>query len=246
MWLSGDGHLLITDSQGRQIGYIGNEFVNQIPDAYGGIIDGGLGIELEPIYVLPTGQDYSILLDGQTITQTQTVAVTQFGSGFATSVEHIVLTSSTQDELYIAPDGTSITYEAEQAREVTFLLAKSETDKSFQFQIGGADIGSGQVISTTIDTNTDQLLFNNAQANGGQYNLEIKRVSVAGQNTFVHDDIAITATDTHYLDYGSWNGTGSITLYIDHGSDGTIDETIVLENQIQTEGSMYLPIMRRN
>ena len=235
-----------TDSQVRQIGYIGNQFVNDIPRAIGSVIPGGLGIPVEPIYYLPITDTYTILLDGQTITETNTVDVTQFGPGYAVSVDGIPLTQPTQDQFSFSPDGTQLSYAVNSTKQVTLTIATDTLNESYQFQLGATDIGTGQVVSMTVDADTDQLLFNNAQAGGGQYDLEIKRVSVAGENIFVHGNITIAATDTHYLDYGSWNGTGSITLYIDHGSDGTIDETIVLENQIVSESTLYLPLLQRN
>jgi hypothetical protein len=43
---------------------------------------------------------------------------------------------------------------------------------------------------------------------------------------FVHSGIAITATDTQYINYGTWNGTDDVTVQIDQGSDGSIEQTI--------------------
>jgi len=97
LWLTGAGHLLVTDAQGRRIGYSGNQFLNEIPMAYESSIDGGLGVETEPIYTLPLTQTYSILLDGQTLTQTQMATVTEFGPGYATAVEGVTVGPWTLD-----------------------------------------------------------------------------------------------------------------------------------------------------
>ena len=59
---------------------------------------------------------------------------------------------------------------------------------------------------------------------------------------FVHRELAVAATDTHYVDYGNWNEYEPLTLSVDHGSDGTIDEVIQIENQV---GRIYLPITLR-
>ena len=110
-------------------------------------------------------------------------------------------------------------------------MALDGADASNQLQINGADIGAGQVVTLTADVSNGQLVFNNAQAGGGEYNLALRRVSAAGRQEFNHTGLAISATDTHYADYGAWDGSGPMTLYVDHGSDGTVDETYVLENQ---------------
>jgi hypothetical protein len=87
------------------------------------------------------------------------------------------------------------------------------------------------------------MLHSDAQADGGAYDLKVTRVSSAGQRLFLHRAIAISATDTHYADYGAWDGSGSMTLYIDHGSDGDIEETLTLENQLSR---IYLPLVLKN
>jgi hypothetical protein len=65
-------------------------------------------------------------------------------------------------------------------------------------------------------------------------------VSSIGTEWFAHNDLTIAAGDTQYAAYRSWDGQGVMTLEVDHGSDGTIDETVSLENQIRR---VYLPVI---
>ncbi len=239
-WLSGEGHLLITDSQGRRIGYVGDQFVSEVPGAFGTVPPGGLGLPAEPIYYLPVTGTYTILLDGQILTQTATAAVTQFGPGYATSVQDVAVETGTQDLLAFAPDGTELAYRSSTDKETALILALDQVSESVQFEIGHADVGANQVVTLTADMSTGQLAFNNAQASGGEYDLEIWRVGAAGEQWFVHTGLVISATDTHYVDYGTWDGSGPMTLYVDHGSDGTIDETWVVGNQVRR---IYLPLV---
>ena len=243
VWLIGQGHLLLTDSQGRHIGYVTDQFVNEIPGAYGGIVDGGIGIEMEPIYHFPLSDTYTILLDGQTLTQTETVAVTQFGPGYAVSVDDVLLGPTSQDGLVIAPDGTQLAYQSGDAKEATLTLALDGASESDQFQVSGADVGAGQVVTLTADVGNGQLVFDNAQSAGGVYDLEITRVSTAGKQTFLHAGLVISATDTHFVDYGAWDGSGPITVCTDYGSNGTTDDCSEMENQANR---IYLPLILRN
>jgi hypothetical protein len=242
VWLTGEGHLLLTDSLGRRIGYVGDQFVNEVPEAFGTVPPGGLGIPAEPIYYLPLTNTYTILLDGQTLTQTDTVAVTQFGPGYAVAVKDVALGSASQDRLTFAPDGTQLVYRPNGTEEATLVLALDSTDESHQLRINGADVGAGQVVTLTADVNSGQLVYDNAQASGGAYDLEIERISATGKQRFFHAGLVIAATDTHSADYGAWIGSGPMTLYIDHGSDGTIDETMQLENEVSR---IYLPLVLR-
>ncbi|NTV65661.1 MAG: hypothetical protein HGA65_19300 [Oscillochloris sp.] len=91
-----------------------------------------------------------------------------------------------------------------------------------------------------LDTVHSQVVFTGAQA-GSAYNLEIMRVSAAGEQRFAHQDVTIAGTDTHYMSYGTWDGIGSMTVQIDHGSNGTIDSTVTLLN----EHKVYLPMIPR-
>jgi Tol biopolymer transport system component len=237
--LTGGGHLLITDSQGQRLGYDGNQLVSEIPGAYASAIDAGVGIELEPIYVLPLTETYTILLDGQVLTQTETTAITQFGPGYAVSVDDILLGPASRDELTFTSDGTDLSYQASEGKRVTLTLALENANESYQFQVKGADIGAGQIVTAAVETSTTQLVLNNAQAGGGEYDLNIRCTNTTGEQSFDHFGVVISATDTHFMDYGCTSG--SISLHIDHGSDGTIDETVILENQVR----IYLPLVLR-
>jgi hypothetical protein len=256
VWLTGQSHLLLTDSEGRRIGYVGDQFVNEIPGAFRSVPVGGLGVSQEPIYSLPLTTTYAILLSGQTLTQTQTVGVAQFGPGYAISADDVTLNPSTNDTLTFAPDGTQMTYRPGNSKSITMTLALDGSSESNQFKIKGADISSGKVTTVTVTTgnvarlvfsnrqvgNGNFLVFNNKETNGGAYDLEMSRVGTAGERKFAHFGIVVSATDTHYVDYGTWDGTGPVTLYIDRGSKGTIDETRPLSNQAN---QLFLPFIIR-
>ena len=99
-------------------------------------------------------------------------------------------------------------------------------------------IGANQRVTVAAQESTGRLVYSNAQASGGDYGIFVRRVSSSGVQLFAHNDLTIGSGDTHYADYRNWNGRGSMTLQIDRGSNGTIDETVPLENQIR---SVYLP-----
>jgi hypothetical protein len=240
VWLDGGGHLLITDGQGRRIGFVGDQFVNEIPGAFDTLPLGGLGLPVEPIYSLPITQTYTILLDGQTLTQTNTVELTQFGPGYAIAIGDVQLASTSRDRVTVGPAGTQLAYQPNHAEEATLTIALDSAAESDRFTIHAADVRAGEPVTVSVNMSTGQLVFNNARASGGEYNLNVYRVNAAGPQLFVHTDITILATDTHYLDYGTWNGSEPMLLEIDHGSNGTIDEQIPLENQVRL---LLLPLI---
>jgi hypothetical protein len=243
IWLRGGGHLLVGDSRGRCIGYVDDQFIDEAPGAYASVIDGGLGTKTEPIYTIPLTDTYSILLDGQTLTQTVTTAVTQYGPGYAVSVADVALTPGSADELVIVPEGTGVAYQPSSAKEATLTLALDYIAESYQLSVREADVGAGQLVTMTADSVTGRAVFDNSQTDGGVYDLSVRRVSSTGSEWFAHAGIAVSAGDTHYADYEGWDGEGALTLQIDRGSDGSIDEAIPLENELER---VYLPLVARD
>lgn len=80
---------------------------------------------------------------------------------------------------------------------------------------------------------------------GGQirYNLELQHSS--GQR-FIHYELELLSTDTHLLTPVDWAALDNsvVHLEIDRGSDGTVDETVILEDQDDSLTlSIYLPVM---
>jgi hypothetical protein len=243
VWLTGAQHLLITDSQGRRIGYLGDQTINEIPGATDYVGDGGLGIDEEPIYTLPLTDTYSILLDGQTLTQTQNASLVEFGPGYASGAENILVDSATQDQVGIAPDGTLVSYTASASKQITLLLTTDSSSEGYEFRLEGVYLPAGQPVIGTVDPGSGQLAFDNRNGQDGTYNLAITRANTTGQYKFFHPGIPALAGDIHSLDYAGWDGAGDMLLLVDHGGDGTIDATVPLANQ---NLSLFLPLVEKN
>lgn len=239
--LSGPGHLLITSSQGARIGYDGNHLMNEISGARVQVIYAGLGTPMEPVYVLPVTDTYTILLDGRTLTQTEAITVAQFGPGYALVVENVALAPNAQDRLTFASDGSQLQYQPTDAKEVGLTLAQDGTSNSDGFYLRDVDLGAGETVTVTNDAPGGRLALDNSHASGGRYNLEFVRLnSTQGERKFAHASIPIAATDTHYMQYGAWAGF-DLTVLVDHGSDGSVDETLILDNE--TLSRVRLPLV---
>jgi hypothetical protein len=92
------------------------------------------------------------------------------------------------------------------------------------------------------DLANGQFVINNADNTDTDYSIGIALTDGIVKKTFSHEQIAISSTDTHYLKFGLWNGQGPMQLQVDRGSDGTIDQTIILKN---TANDIHLPIIQR-
>lgn len=242
VWLAGQGHLLLRNEEGKGIGFENGQFVDAFPGAMAESIDGGTGRGLEPIYTIPLSRTFTIILDGQTVTQTETVAVTRYGQGMAVAAEQVTIDPAARDEITLNADGAQMVYRSNQPKAITLSMAMDEETASHSFALRGVDIGAGESVGLEIRRAARQLVFTNQPNGAGTYQLVVTRHDPTGVKLFVHAAVEAAAQDTHYLEYSTWDGTGPMALSVDHGSDGSIDETIQLENEVTL---YYLPLIGR-
>jgi|GEM_PF-1396889 len=243
IWLTENANLLITDSAGRRLGYVGDQLVSEIPGA--GRVDfiGGTSHPAIPVYSIPLTETYTMLLDGQPLTRTQTLGLAQFGPGYAASIENLAVSPTTRDELSIVSDGSKLLYRANADKEATLTLVQDAANQSNQFSLRGVELAASQSITLTNDVNTGRLAFANSQGASNSYDLAITRATgAAGVTRFYHADLTAVPGDVQSFNYRAWDGVGSLVMQIDHDGNGTIDETRILENQIK---KVYLPVTSR-
>lgn len=122
----------------------------------------------------------------------------------------------------------------------------ADASESYAFAVNGVEVGANQAVLAAVDSATGKLTLNNAQGSSGSYNLAVERTDNLGQRTFATEAIPLNAGDTHVLDYASWgntlNGAAPLTIQVDQGSNGTIDQTEQVQNQA---GKVYLPMITR-
>jgi hypothetical protein len=244
IWSSGNIQLLLTNAHGQRMGFGDGTFVNEIPNAYEFWPFSDLDLPVQPIYTMPISGNYTIQVNENDIESPHSASVTQFGPNYAVGVNNIQHPTGSQDELVISPDGNTIEYTADVSAEMSISFAMSSESDSSKYQIHGADVGTEQSIATSVNTETNRVVFSNAQSDGGTYDFEVNRINDTGLYTFTHALLDIGSGDTHYIDYSAWDGVGSMILDIDTGSDGTIDETVILENQANRM-TVYLPLINR-
>ncbi|MFN8492235.1 MAG: hypothetical protein U0350_31840 [Caldilineaceae bacterium] len=259
LWAISDAKMLVTDAAGRRFGMAGSDFVSEIPNAYQTVLITGLPGPSPAIYNIPISGTQTLLLNSGVITQPTLMTLSQFGPDYAMTIDGIKLNPAKQDQVQIAADGKYVAYQASEQKAVTLTLALANipslsaagqtvtaTVESYSFALGGVDIGSNQIVAASVDSAHGTLTFNNAKANEGVYSLEIERTDNQGQRVFRANGIMIGSSDTQVINYGLWDNTNDnlapMTLQVDHGSNGTVDNTIQLQNQA---GKTYLPLITR-
>ena len=115
--MDGDGHLLITDSQGRQLGFVIDQYIEKIPGGYGLVSILGTQTMSEAIYIIPLTDTYSILLEGQTLPLTAPASLAQFSPGYGVSVDNVTVSPTTHEQLSIANNGSQVKYHTASPRK---------------------------------------------------------------------------------------------------------------------------------
>ncbi len=191
-----DSDLLVTDSQGRQVGVVDAHPVAEIPDSFLSLLPGGLDLPATIVDHLPVTDTYTYTISrpesaiSTTLTSSQ---VTAFGPGYAAVVSDITLTGTQRSQLKIAPDGTQLIYHSEPTDRAAFKMVLESEDSSQAFDIGGLTIGTGRTITLTINDPGGRFVIDNTQNISGTFDLTYTRVTTAGQQIYAATAITLPA-----------------------------------------------------
>ena len=236
-WLQGDGNLLVTDDEGRRLGRVGGQFIDEMPDAFATVLPGGLGQATQPIFYLPDNTAYMLAISGAG----GPAGVTQYGPGYAVAVEGLTAAPQATQGVSIAADGRAIGLTPATAQSPKLTLISESSAVSLRLAIEPDQVKQGDTVTMRQEPVSGRLVYSHKDAGAGTYTVSLRRVLAGGAKEFTHSQVAIGATDTHYIGYGSWTG-GSVTVQIDRQSDGTIDETKTLSDQTGQIAPIYLPV----
>ena len=242
---SNGGNLTIADNYGNRLGYVGGQFVKEIPGGFASPGFNGGFESAEPTYYLPFGQGYSMVLDGRNSVFSEDVSLCQYGVGYGNCI-YRTLSPSTHDEIVIYEDGTSIIFTPNKTGNVWFKITDdSKTDAGYDLTVNADVLGGRQFFLANYQSGGQLYVHNKHNSINGAYNLYISRVTANGQQTFYYTGAPLNPTDSHYVLYRDWDGGNTMTVWVDWGSDGGVDETIYLTNEIRIENPIYLPIISK-
>ncbi len=235
VWLEGNADLLITDADGNQIGFKDGQFVNTIPGARSNANKFGVNVwdsTAEPVYYIPTDVDFSIDIDGSRLTEPATSTVTFIGPGYVLEVSDIILEPGQVDIMDIAPDGSLLSYRTSMG-ETPLMLLGVETDASdYLFAVQGYELQPDEAVNLMLDTKEGWVSLDAIDnADTGTYFLAVLKYDDKGEQIFGADGITLEPDDIVYVDYLKWPGNGEpMQLDVDYGSDGSVDETLQIDD----------------
>jgi hypothetical protein len=236
VFLDGEGHILITDENGKRLGYVDGKIINEIPGAtYNEFRMGASMNAPEPIYRVPAAMDLTIEINGSALAEETLTDLVLIGPGYSIGVEEISLTPGQVDTAYFYPADETISYEtqADEAPNIVFGIENPEAEADYYFEIYGADITGGGIITAMLDSKAGDLVINTEKLkNEGLFNFYMTRITDETEDEFSAEDVALKEGALVYINYAEWTDAKPEGIYfgIDLNGDGTIDDEYVVDD----------------
>ncbi|MCX5963040.1 MAG: hypothetical protein NT070_07795 [Cyanobacteria bacterium] len=235
IFLEGDADLLISNGN-QKIGYENGKFVNAFA---GATFIPRKSNELwkdddEPLYNIPVGVPFTMTLQSSSETNGKKLTdVVMLGPGYDVGLEGIKVLAGQKDLIKFDASGRSLSYKPSNAEAPNIVFGLSTTNDDYEFELDGVEIDAGGTISANLDTAKGRLGIKIADSKQAAiFNLVISRIDDKTKQKFEGEDLALNSGDTMYLDYAKWTGNGAkLTVELDKGSDGAIDETTTLKDK---------------
>jgi hypothetical protein len=236
IFLDGEGHILITDNDGRRLGYLDGKIVNEIPNArYTAYRMDASGNAPEPIYWIPDGMDITVTIDGSALTQETLTDLVMIGAGFSIGIEGIYLEPGQMDTVYFYPTDEMIAYETEsdESPNIVIGVENPNAEADYYFEVQGADMQGGGTITISLDSKAGDLLINTEKLNSeGFFNFYLTRITDELEEEFAAEEIALKEGALVYVNYAEWTDANPNGIYfgVDLDGDGTIDDEYVVDD----------------
>ena len=227
------GDVLIQDTLGRRIGWVGGTFVSEIPDAYE--IPHALGDAtlLHHTLRLPAAE-YVVTANGSSV---EAVGLVFYVDGRFIELSARPQFTGSEVQLEIGSSLEQATLSGLQNLSSFALSLDSEAaPESHLVTISGTPLSGNEDLRVSFDGAQVEL----SHAGGVlQYDLRLEN---SGGQVFTSEPLTLEANETHAPRPTNWTELNSVDviLEIDQDNDGTIDETLALENQVS--GPMSTPI----
>jgi hypothetical protein len=237
IYLDGEGHILITDNDGNRLGYVDGKIVNEIPGAsYSAYRMGASGNAPEPVYTIPADMDVTVEINGSTLTEESLTDLVMIGAGFSIGVEGIYLEPGQIDTAYFYPSEETIAYEtkADESPNIVIGVENPDAEADYYFEVQGADIQGGGIITVYLDTKAGDLLINAEKLNNeGSFDFYLTRITDEVEDEFAAEEILLNEGAVVYVNYAEWTDANPEGMYfgVDLDGDGVVDDEYVVDDK---------------
>ena len=231
----GDANLLIVNGSSK-IGYENGKFVNAFPGAsFIPLKSSDLWKDdEEPIYNIPLGTPFTMTLQSSRETKGKELTdVVMIGPGYDIGLSGIKVLVGQQDVIQFSASGRDLSYTPSNPEAPNILFGISTAKDDYEFELDSIEIDAGGTLNANLDTKKGRLGIKIANTKREAiFNPIFSRIDDEREQTFEGEDVTLASGDTLYLDYAKWTGNGAkLTLELDKGSNGTIDEVTTLKDK---------------
>lgn len=226
--LIGQGDILITDPNGKRIGYDFNkkQTVNEISGATEILEMGGLGEAFGASYILPFNPSakklYTITISGKSLKTETDADIEITGPGFVVGFEGIMLDAGESLTMTVSSDGRELSFTASADGETPEIFITTEdgpTKPSYEFEIGGITLSAGKTITVKLEPEKGRLHFKDDDGDVDKYDIAVARTNADGTENVLKDfDVSIGDKNSFVLEFGTWDGKGKMKIKDDDGS----------------------------
>ena len=232
-FLTGEGDMLVIDGNGKRIGYdpATNRFYDEIPNGIAGLKIGGFGIDA-PDYYVPyedIGGDYTIVFSGNDIDTESDIDFVFSAPGFTVGFNGIKLDPNETLKAVISHNGEKITFTASADGETpeVFYSFDPENAKaaSYLTTIGGVALDAKKSLTYNFDFEHGKLFFSDNDEKKDYYNIDLIRLNYNGsEQEYKQNKLDIGKADRYEMDFGDWDGKGSMCFKDDENGNGFDDD----------------------
>jgi len=236
--LTGEGETLITDPNGKRIGFdfAKNRTVNEIPEADIVPLEGGLGKNIPPQYRLPhmtAAKPYTITVGSKAQGEVE-ADLDMEGPGFIVGFEDILLDAGETLTMSISPNGRELSFTASADGETPTVFITVETSRkepSYDFEIGGIKLAAGKTVTVKLDLEHEKLFFKDNDPDRDPYDVTVARTNPDGtEDYYENDDLELPGKgDVYEMDFSKWDGKGDMCFELDDENNGFDDEECTKE-----------------
>jgi hypothetical protein len=231
-FLTGEGDMLVVEN-GQRLGFDPGDanFHEEIPDGNPNLLVGGFGEDLHH-YTLPYEESedpYTIVFSGRNLDEESTLDFVFAAPGFTVGFDGIRLDPDETLTATISRDGEQITFTASadaETPEIFFAFdADDEHNASYITMIEGIELSAGNALTYDFDFENGKLFFSDDDGNEDNFDIELLRINADGTvQEYQQNDLNIGAADKYEMDFGDWDGKGTMCFKDDDDGDGFGDE----------------------
>jgi len=227
----------ISNDNGQVTGFIDNNVYEEIEGSRALVVTNG---NITPPYgfYLPAN-NYSVLLNEFA----EDTVETFFFTGNKSFLYERSGADQTQTDRLFFDGGVSVANPDAQTKSVNLLNLINETTQEKLFAFTGLELEQNDSVKIiNPDENTLDLISYGSAKN---YKVELNHASQLGLGRFQNNSIQLSQNTTHKL-VPNWTDltNSQLIVYVDEGNDGTIDDSIFVQNQatsIDDQGSLLTP-----